>query len=345
MKRLIVVLLLLAAVAFGLWIILFKLGEKELPAGSDAFAINDTGRVQRILMFDKNNNSALIERHPEWGWSINGKYKARPSEVKNLLNTSQAIRVVRRIPERQHDLVVANLASKHVRVEIWSARGKLMKKYYVGWETERNEGNYMWMEGLDEVYIVNMPGFMGHLSSYYFIEEDNWRDREVFAYTPDRIRNITVIYHDHPMMRLPMKSFSLDVIRRDSFTVSSAHGVGMAMEADQRKALSYLGNFSSIHYEALANLVSHKDSVLTSQPFCTMSVTDADGEVRSIDIYFKPVSKRTKLPYDQLGNPIPYDPDRFYATVNDGRDFAIIQDFVFGKLFASYEWFLLTSEP
>lgn len=340
MNRLIFLFLFLAAGAFGLFALLRYTGGKELPSGSDAFALYDTARIQRIFMVDKNTNSAMLERHPQWGWSINGKYEARGSDVTNLLQTIHDIRVVRRIPEKQHDVIVANLASKNTRVELWSQDGKLMRAYFVGFETEHNEGNYMWKEGLDEVYIVNIPGFVGHLSSRYFIDEDAWRDSEIFAYELEEIKRVKVEYHPHPTILLPgVTSFTIDVISRDSFRVKPLHDGTDLLQPDKRKVVSYLGSFKQVHYETLVNEVSHKDSVLATQHFCTMSVTDLQGMTISIKIFYKPVSKRTKTQYDPEGNPMPYDRERFYALVNDGRDFVIIQEFVFGKLFASYEWF------
>lgn len=341
MNRLVILFLFLAAGAFGLYVLLFKVGGRELPAGSDAFAIFDTAGIQKIEMVDKSNREAVLERRTDWGWSINGKYKARLADVKNLLETMHLIRVVRRIPQKHHDPVVANLASNHTRVRIWNAGGK-MREYYVGYEAPNNEGNYMWKEGLDEVYIVNMPGFVGHLTSRYFTEEDKWRDSEIFSYGLEEISKVRVTYHKHPTILLPaVSSFAVHVIARDSFSVTDSNGVA-ADAIDKRQVVHYLGGFGQVNYEALANDLSVKDSVLATPNFCTMSVTDKAGKTKRIRIWFKPVSKRTKLQYDPQGNPLPYDRERFYALVNDGRDFVIIQEFVFGKLLASYEWFLVS---
>jgi hypothetical protein len=341
MNRLVMLLLFLAAGAFALYYLLFRTGRKELPSGSDAFAIYDTANVQKVYMVDKRDSSALLERHPAWGWSINGQYKARLADVKNLLETIHNVRVSRRIPQKHHDLVVTNLASQNTRIEIWSKKGELMRSYFVGWETETNEGNYMWMEGLDEIYIVNIPGFVGHLSSRFFLDENAWRDSEIFSYDLNEIRRVDVEYHPHPTILLPaVRSFTVEVVSRDSFAVTPMDKKPSTLGVDKRKVLNYLGSFEQVNYETLANGVSHKDSVLSSQHFCTMSVTDTRGRVKSIKIFYKPVSKRTKTQFDPLGNPMPYDRERFYALVNDGHDFVIIQDFVFGKLFASYEWFL-----
>lgn len=308
--------------------------------GSDAFAVSDTASIERIFMMDKSANSALLERDEVLGWQVNKEFKARSHEVNNLLATIHDVRVVRQIPESHHDEIVANLASKNTRVEIWGTNGKMLKEYFVGWETRTNEGNYMWQEGLDEVYIVNIPGFVGHLSSRYFLDENSWRDRTVFAYALEDIKRIGVTYHPHPTMKLAdRESFYVDVIARDSFWLRPGNDMAEVLAPDKREVFNYLSHFEEINYETLADNVSHKDSVLASLPFCTMVVTNTAGEANSIDIFYKPVGKRTKTQYDAQGNLLPFDMERFYASINGGRDFVIIQEFVFRKLFASYNWF------
>jgi hypothetical protein len=152
---------------------------------------------------------------------------------------------------------------------------------------------------------------------------------------------VQVQYHVHPTIQLPgATSFRLDVFARDSFAILPDNDMAEPMKPDLRKAVAYLNNLQGVNYETLANADARKDSVLATQAFCTISVTDVKGVQRSIDIYYKPVTKRTKMQYDPSGNPLPYDRERFYAVVNEGRDFVIIQEFVFGKLMANYEWFL-----
>ena len=71
-----------------------------------------------------------------------------------------------------------------------------------------------------------------------------------------------------------------------------------------------------------------------------MSVTDRTGETKKMTVFYMPLNKRSKLQQDQYGNELPFDLDRFYALINEGKDFVVIQNFVFGKVFRKYEDFL-----
>jgi hypothetical protein len=48
---------------------------------------------------------------------------------------------------------------------------------------------------------------------------------------------------------------------------------------------------------------------------------------------------------DDFGNAAPYDRDRLYALVNDGKDFTLVQYFVFDKILRPMSFFMRTPEP
>ena len=45
------------------------------------------------------------------------------------------------------------------------------------------------------------------------------------------------------------------------------------------------------------------------------------------------------MQFDYEGNPLKYELDKYFALVNNGQDFALIQHFVFGKLFIGGKFF------
>ncbi len=52
-----------------------------------------------------------------------------------------------------------------------------------------------------------------------------------------------------------------------------------------------------------------------------------------------PVSKRSKLQFDENGHEMTYDIDHYYASIHNGQDFAIVQYYVLGKLLRNYRDF------
>jgi hypothetical protein len=55
-----------------------------------------------------------------------------------------------------------------------------------------------------------------------------------------------------------------------------------------------------------------------------------------------PTTERTKTQYDPMGNKVQFDSDKFIALVNEGKDYALIQYYVFGKYFKRYDQFFNT---
>ena len=53
------------------------------------------------------------------------------------------------------------------------------------------------------------------------------------------------------------------------------------------------------------------------------------------------VNKRSKTQFDDRGQRVKYDVDRLFALMNNGKDFVIIQYYVFGKILLGYDDFLM----
>jgi hypothetical protein len=104
--------------------------------------------------------------------------------------------------------------------------------------------------------------------------------------------------------------------------------------------IKFLSSFDFLNAESFANELGDKDSIISQTPFLVMSVTDKKGKTKKMTVFQMPLNKRSKLQHDQYGNELPFDLDRFYALINDGKDFVVIQNFVFGKVFRKYEDFL-----
>ena len=92
-----------------------------------------------------------------------------------------------------------------------------------------------------------------------------------------------------------------------------------------------MSGFRNLSYEALLNDMNkiQKDSILASQPFIIISLTDTAGVTKTIKTYHKQGPAGQTDPH---GIPLPYDLDRLYALVNDGKDFTLIQYFTFDKV-------------
>jgi hypothetical protein len=82
-----------------------------------------------------------------------------------------------------------------------------------------------------------------------------------------------------------------------------------------------------------------KDTILQTQPFCTITVSDRSNQPHTTVCYHMPRTQESVMQYDREGNPLLYDSDHYFATINNGGDFVIIQEFHFGRLFKNIAYF------
>lgn len=307
------------------------------------FALSDTASVTKIFLADKTLKQIELVRQPDNSWMVNGKYKARPDAVKILLATMHDITVRQPVSVKARENIIKQLITGSTKCQVF-AGDKLVKQYYVGSETPDMMGTYMLLCDVSdpedilnssEPFEIEIKGFNGYLTPRYFTNEAEWRDRTAFHYFVPDIRSIKVENGIEP---------------ENSFVVNQGAGgksynlqslTGQAMPFDTVAIRQYISYFGQIGFENFETSVADhdRDSILKSKPAYRLSITDASNKTISIPLYLK--KNNGFMPDDTTATPPPfYDPDRMYATVNEGKDFVAVQYYVFGKLLPAPDYFL-----
>lgn len=312
------------------------------------FAVDDTSTVTRIFMADKNNNTVKLTRMEPGRWLVNDKYSAHNQGVNLLLKTMVEIEVKHPVAAAAHDNIIRELAVSSVKVEIyqmvfrinlfgkikWFPHEKLTKVYYVGGAIPSNLGSYMLMENSSVPFVTFLPGFRGFVSPRYTPLEKNWRDFTVFKLSIPEIASVRM---EFPADQA--NSYEINNKGEKEFSMISLIDNKPVVNFDTLKVLNFLSGFRSLNFEALLNDMDpvRKDSILKSLPFLVITLTDVAGHSKTIKTFHKAnLGGQT----DFEGKPLPYDPDRLYALVNDGQDFTLIQFFVFDKVLRPKFFFL-----
>jgi hypothetical protein len=339
MNRTLLLALLAAGLGAAVWFGVLNRPEGSRVLRENAFAWEDTARLQRIYLADLGEREILLERRPGGRWTVNGRFDARPDAVRTLLETVAQVEAKYPVAKAKYDLVVREIAGKHTKVELYTDGDKPVKVYYVGPPTTKDRGNFMQLEGARYPYVVHIPGLDGFVHTRYILDEDTWRDRAVFEVPPARVERLEVTY----------------TLRPDSSWTLARSGEGYALSTslpryaerpvNDRAALAYLGHWRRLHCEYYLNDWPQRDSVLRTAPICTLSVTERGGTPQVCYLYSKPVSKRTKSQFDPFGNPLAVDRDKYYASWDGRRRFGVVQDFVFGKLFVGPSYFVQPEPP
>jgi len=302
------------------------------------FAVNDKTEISKIILTDVENKKVELARQGGV-WFVNGKYPAREELVASLFDAITRVTSLCPVPTAAHDNVIRELLTRHVRTQIFDAKNNLLKSYWVGGPTVDGQNTYMLLEINGEPasrpHMTYIPGFKGYLTPRFNTDEENWRSRVLFNYTRQDINTLRIEYPDDEK-----KSFIINRVAEDSFEVGPVDKKFEVKETYQQKYIrQYLDFYSSIYIEAYDNSYSLKDSMMQTVPFATITVTEKDNSVNKVNLFRMPLNKRSKAQFDENGNEITYDIDHFHASIHDGKDWAIAQYYVLGKLLRNYKDF------
>lgn len=336
-KRLIPVFIVLALGAITFWLVVNK-GKNNgtLDVHQMDFAVKDTASITKIHMADKTGKSITLTRASAGTWIVNDKFNARPDAIKILLNTMASVAVQSPVSVKAKDNIIKWMATGATLVEAYAGDQRI-KMYYVGGETQDQLGTYMLLadpetgEKAESPFIMEIPGFNGYLSTRYFTEEAEWRDRTVFRNSPMQIRSIRVEHNGYPEA-----GFQIDLQDAYHFTLKSLSGASLPFDTVKMK--QYISYYGNVGFEVIENKIAaaKKDSVIRTTPVHIITLTDTKGKVSRIKMFLKQ-GDAEKI--DSLLK-INIDADRMYGLINDDKDFVLVQYYVFGKLLQSPAYFL-----
>ena len=296
------------------------------------FAVKDTANVGKILIADRQGKTATLTRISTSDWQINGKFKAMPNAVDNLLDVIARIELMYRLPRNAVTGVVQDMATISRLVQIYDKKGKMMRSYYIGGVDMDGRGTYLMMEGANEPYATHIPNFEGSPAIRYFTEEMDWRDRIFFSHSVEEIAEVSI---DYPLQK--GQSFR---VKRDGspFKVEPFYPVTPRSPNPVNQGLveAFLIHFKKLGVEGFENTFEKKDSVKAVTPFAIVSLTDRKGITKTLR--FHPIVKKDlegKLVRNSNGEALI---ERYFAESSEG-DFVLVQHLVFEKIFWAYSAF------
>jgi hypothetical protein len=327
---LIIAVLVMGAIAF--WVMKTDDSKGGGQAMSD-FAFENTDEIDRIIITEINGNSANLERKGEI-WTVNKDFRARPENVELLLKTFRGITVQSAVSDELKKNVVANMAARHKKVEIFQ-NGSLAKTYYVGSPTKDHYGTFMLLEKdgkkSTEPYVMHIPGFNGFLESRFFAYINDWKYSGVFIYDPLAIQEIKVEFTESPESSFIISQFDKKV------GLKSIDGADIK-EFNNSLVQNYILNYEKIFYNKVAELTGNEiDSILNLAPTYSIQVT-SNGEKNKVDFFLKKIDNPT---IDLVtGKENPWDENYIYGIREGEKEVLIFQYYALGNVFSRLQYFI-----
>jgi hypothetical protein len=272
------------------------------------FAIEDSSRVSKIFMVNKANTQVLLER-TDSGWVVNGKLPARKDGIETLLKTMLRIQVKSPVPKTVFETVVRNLATQSTKVEVYiDNEDEPEKVFFVGGSTPDNLGTYMLMDKSTVPFIMYIPGFSGFLTSRFFIDEILWINPQIFNYSYNDIRSVSLELIDQPS-----RSFQITNLGSGKVKLKSLYNNTEISDFDSLSVREYIGMYKKISFETVVTGLSKvkRDSILASKPVHRIKVTDTKNKTTVINTFLRPPNGLA----DENGQAYPFDVERMNANI------------------------------
>jgi len=321
-------LLLIGAVYYFVWGQSFSTLDTE----DTRFAIRNSEDITRIVVIDQDKAEADLQKQASGRWSINGRYYVREDAIEQILKKIKKTKVYAPVPQSTMENVMKNMRENSKSVSFYKGE-ELLKTIVMSGNTLNKEGTYMMLAGTESPYITHVPGHKGFLQRFYFTNIEEWRTREAFDFTEEQIKSIGIEYSSEKNA-----SFLLE----NGKTPSVAAGNNTAEASTELNRLfikNYINSFENVNLEAFDNSYSKKEEIKKTTPYCTIKVEGKNDESRELILFRMPVNERSKKMFDSEGTPMEFDSDHYYVSLNDGKDFGIIQTFVFTPILKKYNDF------
>lgn len=312
----------------SLWYLTSKPDDRSTVTGADRDFAVQPDRIYKIFIADRQGNQTTLERKGDH-WLYNGRWKARPNAMENLLDAIGRVEMKYKPPRAAVPNMIKNLAADGIKVELFDRRGDKIKAYYVGGSTPDERGTYIILEDADEPYVAHIPSWSGNLRFRYNLKGDDWRDKTVFDEKPEDVVAVTVEY---PLQQ--NQSFRLEKTGRE-YQVAPFQPLAPKSIHPYRKgsAETYLYGFENLIAEAFENDNPRRDSILQLQPFSIITVKRADGSEKTVRFY--PIFEKFASDGQVVSSA---HAERYFAAIDNG-DFMLVQNRLFKVIFWGYEMF------
>ena len=282
------VVLLLAAI--GYWLSEQQLEGEGTYTGNihTRFAIEDISTIERVFLTNRKGERILLEKKDGYWTLLNQvskkNYKVNPNAMHYFLETLRRIRVRNAVAQAALPNVVSSMASDAIKVEVYGAEKARLKTYYMGAMTDGGQGNFIKMEGSEQVYIGYIPNFQGTLDSRFSLVEEEWRDKAFVRLNPADLEFLELAYQE-PSQR--KHSFRIEMKGKDGYTVKPLAGEEKAVELlNVTNVKAYVNDCDVFSAERILENKFVMDSVLGSTPFVVFSYkTKKQNQPQRIIIY------------------------------------------------------------
>ncbi|MBI9053650.1 MAG: hypothetical protein JEY96_07515 [Bacteroidales bacterium] len=319
----IIILVVIAAVFY------FSNSKGTLNKRASTFAIESIEEISKIEIM--NGEKELVLTKENNLWRVNGKYQVKEWNINNFLTAANRIGVLTPVSNVQKEQIALLLRKDGIKVK-FSRGNRIVRSYSVGKPGMHKSKTYMMMEKSSDPFVIRIPSFKGLVANLFVADENYWRDKTVFNYMPQNVKNIRIEYPENQK-----KSCKIINYNDGSFALQMLPSEDFIKEFNVEKTARFFTNFQKINFDNIADNLSlaAKDSILNSIPLAIISVEDFQNVVTSIKIFRKPSNGEL----DEFGEITSFDYNKAYGVLNNADELILIQYYKFDPILKEIDYF------
>lgn len=279
-KTLLFLSLILLALAGLSWYFI-KQGNKDYSAltRDRDFAVKNTEDIAVIILNNRIGDSVHLQKK-DGIWLLNGRYKAYPNALQNLMDAISSIRMQSIPSSGYYKNIMDGFKGMGIQVSLFDEGHELMKSYWVGGATQQEYGTYFLMDGYKQPYIMEIPHFVGNIRERYDLSSKDWRDRSLFDIPSQYIEEVEVTYNYHSQ-----NSFIIRKVENKLWLMDAGDHSTLPVN-NQNLLKNYLELFTGIGVEGIQNDHPSRTEVEQMKPYCTIRVrTNQNDEIIECKFY------------------------------------------------------------
>ena len=307
-----------------------KAGPVSSVVGADRDFAVDRELVHKIFIADRNGNRTTLKRGTD-GWIFNDKWPARPDAIENLLTTIDKIQMRFKPTEAAVPHMVETLATQGIKVEVYGKEDELLKSYYIGGATNDERGTYIILDGAEQPYVAEIPGWEGNLRFRFNMRGDDWRDRTVLKASADEIAKVSIEYPKQ-------QNSSFRLIMGEETKVEPFYPLTPKIQAPIRagRVDAFVNNFEALVAASFDNTNQQFEEITAQVPFAIITVEKKDGTIQSLNLW--PIYPEAQVDIKTGTALDPADVYTYNALTQDD-DFMQMHNAMIKKVLWSYEYF------
>jgi hypothetical protein len=287
--------------------------QSTLDASFSTFGLKKEQEVDSVLI--RQDNQQVKLHREENQWYVNEHLFARAKAVDQFFNLLADLRVEAPAPRDNRDELVEEIQAHAIHVQVYK-KNRRIRDYLVEASPSREGHTYMMVAGSRQPFLMSLPGFNQDLAPLFKANPEYWRDRTLFDYEGPELSVVQVTYPGKPQA-----SFRLSY-QQERFDLKLPGDEEQAEPFSSNKAARYFSYFANVRFHSVITGDRRlTDSLEKARPYCTIEITDRNGNQRKLVTYRK--SSQGKR--DAFGQKTPYDLNYLYGHYGHSEEILLIK--------------------